>query len=80
MQVISVTEAQANLAGLISQTALSHEPVHIASESEQAVLLAESDWRAMQETLHLVAIPGMRESIREGMAMPLDECSKTLDC
>ncbi len=79
MQTVTVTEAQANLAGLISQAALSHEPVHIASESAQAVLLSESDWRAMQETLNLVAIPGMRESIREGLATPLDECSKTLE-
>lgn len=79
MRVVSVSEAQSNLSSLINEAALSHEPVQIASENEQAVLLAESDWRAIQETLHLLAIPGMRESIKEGMAAPLSECAKTLE-
>ena len=79
MQVVSIHEAQTNLAGLIAQTATSHEPIQITGAGEQVVLIAESDWRSIQETLYLLSVPGMRESIREGMNTPLAECSKELD-
>lgn len=61
---------------LIKQAAESHEPVRISGETEVGVVIAEQDWRAIQETLHLLSIPGMRESIREGMATPVEECSE----
>ena len=41
--------------------------------------MAADDWRAIQETLYLLAVPGMRESIKAGMAEPLDQSSKELD-
>ena len=53
--------------------------MQITGKRGNAVLVAEADWRAIQETLHLVSIPGMRESIREGMAEPIDACSKEID-
>jgi len=74
MKVISTEEAQANMVGLIAETSASHEPIQIKAEGEQAVLLAEEDWRAVQETLYLLSVPGMRESIREGMDVPLSSC------
>lgn len=76
MRVISVREAQADLTGLIAETAASHEPVQIAGESEQAVLWAEAD---IQATLYLLSIPGMRESIRDGLATPITECVEKLE-
>ena len=79
MRVISTEEARSNLTILIAETAASHEPIQITGERAQAVLLAEEDWRAIQETLHLLSIPGMRESIREGMATPIAECSEKLE-
>jgi antitoxin YefM len=63
---------------LVKQAAESHEPVRITGENEEAVLIAEEDWRAVQETLYLLSIPGMRESIREGLATPVEACSKGL--
>ncbi len=42
-------------------------------------MLSEEDWNAINETLFLVSIPGMRESIREGMETDLEECSEDLD-
>lgn len=71
MRVISVQEAQSKLLRLMAETSSSHEPIQIASEPEPAVLIAEEDWRAIQETLYLLAIPGMRASIRAGLATPL---------
>ncbi len=79
MRVVSVREAQSDLPGLMSQTVTSHEPIQIAGDGEQVILIAESDWRSVQETLYLLSVPGMRESIREGMNTPLAECAKELD-
>jgi antitoxin YefM len=79
MPVITAGEARANLDRLIDQTAESHQPIHIAGKRSRAVLLSEEDWQAIQETLYLLAIPGMRESIKAGMAEPLDDSATELD-
>jgi len=70
---ISATEARKRLYKLLDDVSQSHEPVQITGKRSNAVLVGEDDWRAVQETLHLVSIPGMRESILEGMATPIDE-------
>ncbi len=79
MPIIKVTNARSNLYRLIDEVASSHEPVLISGKRANAVLISEDDWRAIQETLYLLSIPGMRESIREGLKTPVDECSKELD-
>jgi antitoxin YefM len=79
MPTITASEARANLYRLIDEAASSHQPLLISGKRNKAVLVAEEDWTAIQETLFLLSIPGMRESIREGMAAPLDECSEELD-
>ncbi|WP_018882137.1 MULTISPECIES: type II toxin-antitoxin system Phd/YefM family antitoxin [unclassified Thioalkalivibrio] len=79
MTGITATEARSNLYRLIDETAESHEPIVITGKRNNAVLLSESDWSAIQETLHLLSVPGMRESIREGMDTPADECHEELD-
>lgn len=63
----------------MDQTAESHQPIAIAGKRHDAVLLSAEDWNAIQETLHLLAVPGMRESIKEGMAKPIDNCAKELN-
>jgi len=79
MPVLTASEACANLYRLIDQTAESHQPIHIAGKRSRAVLLSAEDWQAIQETLYLLAVPGMRESIKEGMAEPLGESTTELD-
>ncbi|RUO55533.1 type II toxin-antitoxin system Phd/YefM family antitoxin [Pseudidiomarina homiensis] len=79
MTTITATEARSNLYRLIDETAESHEPVVISGKRNNAVLVAEEDWTAIQETLYLLSIPGMRESIVEGMATATDQCDKELD-
>lgn len=76
---ITATEARANLYRLIDQTAESHQPIRIAGKRTSAVLISETDWDAIQETLYLASVPGMRESIKEGMAEPLEKSTKELD-
>jgi prevent-host-death family protein len=73
---ISATEARKRLYSLIDEVGDSHEPVQITGKRGNAVLLSEADWNAIQETLHLVSIPGMRESILEGLATPAEELSE----
>ncbi len=75
MASISATEARKRLYALIDEVGDSHEPVQITGKRGNAVLLSEADWNAIQETLHLVSIPGMRESILEGLATPAEVLS-----
>lgn len=79
MKSLTATEARKTLYKLLDEVAVSSEPVQITGRRASAVLLSESDWRALQETIHLVSIPGMAESIREGLATPLEECVEELD-
>jgi prevent-host-death family protein len=76
MPTITATEARATLYTLIDEVAATHEPVLITGKRNNSILISEEDWHAINETLYLLSIPGMRESILEGMATPLDECSE----
>jgi antitoxin YefM len=79
MTTITATEARKLLYKLLDDVSGSHEPVQITGKRGNAVLVSESDWNAVQETLYLVSIPGMRDSIREGMATPVSELDDELD-
>ena len=79
MKTISVSQARANLYKLLEEASESHEPLVITGKKGNAVLVAEEDWRAIQETLYLISIPGMRESIREGLETPVEDCAEDLD-
>lgn len=78
MQTLTASEARANLYRLIDETAESHKPIIISGKRNNAVLFSAEDWSAMQETLYLLAIPGMRESIKAGMSEPLAKSAKEL--
>ena len=79
MQTLTASEARANLYRLMDQTAESHQPIIIAGKRTNAVLLSAEDWEAIQETLFLLSIPGMRESIKAGMMEPIESGSTVLD-
>ncbi len=79
MTTLNATEARSKLYNLIDETAKTHQPIVITGKRGNAVLLAEDDWNSINETLFLLSVPGMRESIREGMDTGLDECDKDLD-
>lgn len=78
-KVMSATKARADIFNLIDETAISHEPVVITSKRYNVVMVAQEDWNAIQETLHLLSIPNMRESIIEGMNTSVEECSGDLE-
>ena len=73
------TEARANLYKLIDETNMSHQPIYIHSKRKSAVLIAEEDWRSIEETLYLLSIPNMRESIIDGLNTPIEECDEKIE-
>ena len=79
MNALTASEARANLYRLIDQTTESHQPVIITGKRSSAVLVSSEDWAAIQETLYLLSVPGMRESIKAGMDEPLSEGTAELD-
>jgi prevent-host-death family protein len=79
MTGITATEARSNLYRLIDQTAETHQPIEIMGKRNTAVLVSSDDWSAIQETLFLLSVPGMRESIRGGMETGVGECDEDLD-
>ena len=76
MTSLPVTQARSRLYQLLDEASDSHEPIQITGKRCNAVLVSEEDWRSIQETLHLLSIPGMRDSIRRGLAEPLSKASK----
>ena len=79
MAPLTATEARANLYRIIDETAASHQPVLISGKRNSVVLVSQEDWAAIQETLFLLSVPGMRESIREGLATDVEDCDEVLD-
>ncbi|RLB74312.1 MAG: type II toxin-antitoxin system prevent-host-death family antitoxin [Deltaproteobacteria bacterium] len=79
MTILNATEARSRLYNLIDETASSHKPIVITGKRSNAVLVSEEDWNAISETLFLLSIPGMRESIKDGLGEDLAKCAKGLD-
>lgn len=79
MKAISITEARKIIYKLVEQINKTHKPIQITGKKNNAVLVSEDDWNNIQETLYLTSIPGMRESIVEGMNTPISETSRDLD-
>jgi prevent-host-death family protein len=79
MASMTATQARSNLYRLLDEVAESHDPVLITGKKNNAVLVSEKDWEAIQETMYLLSIPGMRDSIRTGLNTPLDQCDEDLD-
>ncbi|MCH8288741.1 MAG: type II toxin-antitoxin system Phd/YefM family antitoxin [Candidatus Marinimicrobia bacterium] len=79
MRTINVTKARANLYKLLIEASESHEPIQITGKKSNAILVSEEDWRSIQETLYLLSIPGMRETIIEGLNSDVDTDTQKLD-
>lgn len=80
MTSLTASQARANLYRLIDETVQSHRPIAISGKRSNAVLVAQEDWDAIQETLYLVSVPGMRESLIKARKEPIEKCAATLKC
>jgi prevent-host-death family protein len=79
MTIVNATEARSRLYSLIDEATETHEPIVITGRRGNAVLVSERDWNAISETLHLLSVPGMGESIKQGLEEPAGECVTELD-
>ena len=79
MHTLTATEVRSNFYQLLDSTAESHQPIVITGQRNNAVLVSLEDWSSAQETLHLLAVPGMRESIQAGLAEPVSACATELN-
>jgi len=75
MTSITAADAQDKLSALVEQTATEHKPLLITGRNSSAVLVAEEDWRGLQETLYLLSVPGMRDKLEEGLRTDIKDCS-----
>jgi antitoxin YefM len=76
MTAMSASEARKRLYNLVDEVRATHEPIQIVGKRSSAILVSEEDWRSIQETLYLMSIPGMRESIKEGLNTAVEECDE----
>jgi antitoxin YefM len=79
MTLVSITKARATLYALVARLQGGQDPVLITGKQGNAVLVSEDDWRSIEETLYLLSVPGMRESIRSGMREPIAKCATNID-
>ncbi len=79
MRTITIRDANANLYKLVDEAITLHEPIQIIGPESNVVLISEAEWRSIQETLYLISIPGMRESIQAGLQTSLDDCAEDLE-
>lgn len=73
MDAINITSARKDLYNLVAGVNASHRPVTITSKTGNAVLISDEDWKDIEETLYLLSVPGLAQSIREAAAEPLSE-------
>jgi antitoxin YefM len=78
-KVITASQARSDIYNLIDETAQSHEPIIITGKRHNAVMVSQEDWRAIEETLYLTAIPNMAQSITDAMNAPDSEFSETVE-
>jgi antitoxin YefM len=74
----TIESSKAKISELLAESKKSHEPIHIRDKTNEGVLISMDDWQSIQETLFLLSIPNMRESILEGLNTPPDKCSPEL--
>ncbi len=74
----TVTATKAKITKLLAESERSHRPIQIVGKKNSGVLISVDDWLAIEETLYLLSVPKMRESIRRGLKTPVEKCSAEL--
>ena len=76
---ICIQDVQANFEQVLDDVLLSGELVKIMKDTGNAILFSEEIWRGITETLSLVSIPDVRESVRSGMRENIADTATELD-
>ena len=78
-KVMSVSQVRADIYNVMDETAQTHEPILITGKRNNAVMLSQEDWNAIEETLYLNSIPNMTYSIQNSLNAPDSEFSKNVE-
>ena len=70
----NVTDFQKDIYGILENTIRYNQPVNISTKDGNAVIISETDYQNLIETLYITSIPQMKEKIADGLATPLSEC------
>ena len=79
MKQVQLKDVQENFEQVLDDMLVSDEPVEILKETGSAILVSEEVWRGMTETLNLLSIPGVRETVRSGIREPIANTKTDLD-
>jgi len=79
MKQVRLEDVQESFEQIFADVLVSGEPVKILKDTGNAILVSEEIWRGMIETLNLMSMPGMRESILSGMREPITHTTTALD-
>jgi len=79
MPVLSVKNVKNKLDSILEAVQNTYEPLIIAGKKHSAVLISEDVWRSIEETLYLSSIPGMKESIINGMKEKIEDCTSSVE-
>ena len=74
MFTINATGLRSQLFKTLERAIRFNEPVNVTTKDGNAVILSESDYDSLMETVYLTSIPGMREAIKEGLNTPISDC------
>ena len=74
MTTVNITQARRDIYSLMDSV-FDKGAVTITSKRGNAVMMSEEDWSAIKETLYLLSVPDMLESLEEAESMDVSECA-----
>ena len=63
-----------NLSDYLNQAVLYQDIINVNTKNGNAVLISETEYRSLMETLYLLGVPGMKERLLDGVEIPVEEC------
>jgi len=76
---LSASKVKERLDSILDEVQNTYEPMIIIGENNSAVLISQEVWRSIEETLYLSSIPGMKDSIIDGMNEKIENCTTSLE-
>ncbi len=70
----NVTNFRNDIYNVLKNTILFNEPVNISTKDGNAILISESEYRGLIETLYLTSQPEMEKKLTDGLNTSIDEC------
>ena len=70
----NATNFRKDLYELLKQTIKFNEPVNISTKDGNAVLISQTDYNNLMETLYLSMVPDMKEKIIDGINTKTEDC------